>query len=45
MVVFIFDLPLSFAFDLVLLPLTIPMELTHEDETELLDVDFMRTPK
>ena len=45
MVVFIFDLPLSLAFDVVLLPVTIPMELCHEGETELLDVDFMRTPK
>mgnify|MGYP003673250594 FL=1 len=44
MVVFVFDLPLSLALDVVLLPVTIPLELSHEGETQLLDVDFMRTP-
>tara|TARA_R110002072_G_scaffold22212_4_gene77787 strand:+ start:4918 stop:5244 length:327 start_codon:yes stop_codon:yes gene_type:complete len=34
------DLPLSLAADLVLLPVTIPMELSHEGETHLLGSDL-----
>jgi len=37
---FIVDLPLSLAADVALLPLTIPMELSHEGETHLLGTDL-----
>lgn len=35
----LWDLPLSLAFDLALLPVTVPLELSHEDKTDLLDLD------
>ena len=37
---FLLDLPLSLAADIVLLPITIPLELSHEGDTHLLGSDL-----